>query len=300
MTSVSAAHRSADEAAALALGGGARDGASGNASDELVARLRALHASAAPSPLPFVTLSYAQSLDGSLTAARGAPTALSCAATLTFTHQLRAAHAALLVGVGTLLSDDPSLTVRLCAGASPVAVVVDAALRTPPGCRAVRAWRDGGARAERAPIVLHARAPALGGEEGEEEGAAWAARRAALLGAGVRLVEVPAAAGAARAHLDLRAALAALAAAPFSLASVMVEGGASVLASFCEQQGGGGPPLVAAAAVTLAPLLLPGGLHIGASGGAPGTPLRLRFERAALVGQDLVALATAAWGGGDF
>jgi len=262
-----------------------------DAADELVRHLLSLQSAARPSAFPFVTLSYAQSLDGSLAARRGTPTALSCAASLRFTHLLRAAHAALLVGVGTLLSDDPSLTVRLCAGASPAAVVADAALRTPPGCRAVRAWRDGGARGERAPIVLHAPPPDGGGER-----AAWDARRAALLGAGVRLVEVAPAArsGGGGAHLDLRAALAALAAPPFSLASVMVEGGASLLASFCEQQGGGGPPLAAAAAVTLAPLLLPGGLHIGASGGGPGAPLRLRFERVAMVGEDVVALAVAA------
>lgn len=266
--------------------------------DALAHHIRELQASSAPSLLPFVTLSYAQSLDGGLAAARGAPTALSCPATLRFTHLLRASHAALLVGIGTLLSDDPSLTVRHCAGSSPVAVVIDAALRTPPGCRAVCAWRDGGARGERAPIVLHAPAPGGGAGCVEEEGAAWEARRAALLGAGVRLVEVAVAAAGggsgARTHLDLRAALAVLAAPPFSLASVMVEGGAGVLASFCEQQGSGGPPLVAAVAVTLAPLLLPGSLHIGPSGGGPGAPLRLRFKHVALVGQDVVALAVVA------
>jgi GTP cyclohydrolase II len=258
--------------------------------DDLVRHLCLLQSIPRTSSLPFTTLSYAQSLDGSLAARRGAPTALSCPSTLRFTHLLRAAHSALLVGVGTLLSDDPSLTVRLCDGASPVAVVVDAALRTPPGCRAVRAWREGGARGERAPIVLHAPRPDAGA------GKEWDARRALLLAAGVRLVEVGTVArrGEGGAHVDLRAALAALAAPPFSLPSVMVEGGASVLASFCEQEGSAGPPLVAAAAVTLAPLLLPGGLHIGPSGGALGTPLRLRFERAALVGQDVVALAVVA------
>ena len=49
---------------------------------------------------PFVTLIYAQSLDGSLAAAPGQPLALSGPEAMTFTHQLRAAHDAILVGIG--------------------------------------------------------------------------------------------------------------------------------------------------------------------------------------------------------
>src|SRR5215211_6408039 len=62
---------------------------------------------------PFVTLSYAQSVDGSIAARLGQPLALSGALAMTLTHQLRAAHDAILVGIGTVLADNPRLTVRL-------------------------------------------------------------------------------------------------------------------------------------------------------------------------------------------
>lgn len=84
---------------------------------------------------PLVTLSYAQSLDGSLTLSRGAPLAISSPETQRLTHQLRAMHDAILVGIGTVLADDPRLTVRLVDGADPQPVVLDSRLRMPLSAR---------------------------------------------------------------------------------------------------------------------------------------------------------------------
>ncbi|MFN3308305.1 MAG: RibD family protein [Anaerolineales bacterium] len=78
-----------------------------------------------------MTLSYAQSLDGSLTLARGRPLCLSSPPTLRLTHQLRALHDAILVGIGTVLADNPRLTVRLVRGKQPQAVILDSHLRLP-------------------------------------------------------------------------------------------------------------------------------------------------------------------------
>lgn len=78
-----------------------------------------------------MTLSYAQSLDGSLTLARGRPLSLSSPPALRLTHHLRALHDAILVGIGTVLSDNPRLTVRLVRGKQPQAVVLDSHLRLP-------------------------------------------------------------------------------------------------------------------------------------------------------------------------
>mmetsp|Transcript_34521 Transcript_34521/g.55844 ORF Transcript_34521/g.55844 Transcript_34521/m.55844 type:complete len:147 (+) Transcript_34521:57-497(+) len=80
---------------------------------------------------PFVTLTYAQSLDGSISAERGSPLLLSGKESMTMTHALRAAHDAILVGVGTLIADDPSLNVRHVNGTNPRPIILDSSLRMP-------------------------------------------------------------------------------------------------------------------------------------------------------------------------
>jgi riboflavin-specific deaminase-like protein len=84
---------------------------------------------------PFVTLSYAQSWDGSITLQSGESLALSSEKSLLLTHQLRSIHDGILVGIGTVLSDDPLLNVRQCAGPDPQPIVLDAHLRIPPAAR---------------------------------------------------------------------------------------------------------------------------------------------------------------------
>lgn len=84
---------------------------------------------------PFVTLSYAQSLDGSIALRACEPLALSGSEALRLTHQLRSMHDGILVGIGTVLSDNPRLTVRHWAGASPQPIVLDSHLRMPSEAR---------------------------------------------------------------------------------------------------------------------------------------------------------------------
>lgn len=84
---------------------------------------------------PFVTLSYAQSLDGSIALRAGEPLALSSAGSLRLTHQLRSMHDSILVGIGTVLSDDPQLTVRYWQGINPQPIVLDSHLRFPGNAR---------------------------------------------------------------------------------------------------------------------------------------------------------------------
>ena len=84
---------------------------------------------------PFVTLSYAQSWDGSITTRSGESLALSGAEATRLTHQLRSLHDGILVGIGTVLTDDPQLTVREWSGPNPQPIVLDSQLRMPVNAR---------------------------------------------------------------------------------------------------------------------------------------------------------------------
>jgi 3,4-dihydroxy 2-butanone 4-phosphate synthase/GTP cyclohydrolase II len=84
---------------------------------------------------PLVTLCYAQSLDGSITARRGSPLLLSGEESFRYVHRLRAACDGILVGIGTVLADDPQLTVRLVPGKHPQPIILDRGLRFPASAR---------------------------------------------------------------------------------------------------------------------------------------------------------------------
>lgn len=71
-----------------------------------------LAGSTKPASLPFVTLTYACSLDGMIALAPGVRTALSGPETKSMTHYLRLKHDAILVGAGTAVADAPSLNCR--------------------------------------------------------------------------------------------------------------------------------------------------------------------------------------------
>jgi GTP cyclohydrolase II len=86
---------------------------------------------------PSVTVHYAQTLDGRIATRTGDSQWISGQASLVLAHALRASHAAVVVGAGTVAADDPRLTPRLVEGPAPVRVVLDSALRLSPSARVV-------------------------------------------------------------------------------------------------------------------------------------------------------------------
>jgi riboflavin-specific deaminase-like protein len=84
---------------------------------------------------PYVVAQLGQSLDGRIATVSGDSRWINGADALDHLHALRAAVDAVVVGVGTVVADDPQLTVRRVAGEHPARVVIDPTGRAPNGAR---------------------------------------------------------------------------------------------------------------------------------------------------------------------
>jgi diaminohydroxyphosphoribosylaminopyrimidine deaminase/5-amino-6-(5-phosphoribosylamino)uracil reductase len=92
---------------------------------------------------PFVTLKIAQTLDGRIADARGRSQWITNEQSRRYVHALRGMHDAVLVGVGTVLADDPRLTARLLGAPQPYRVVLDSRLSIPINSHLVKQNGDG-------------------------------------------------------------------------------------------------------------------------------------------------------------
>jgi diaminohydroxyphosphoribosylaminopyrimidine deaminase / 5-amino-6-(5-phosphoribosylamino)uracil reductase len=93
---------------------------------------------------PHVMLKLAVSADGKAGAAGRKPIAITGEAAREQVHLMRAQSDAIMIGIGTALADDPLLTCRLpgMGKISPVRIVLDSALRLPPGGRLAKSARE--------------------------------------------------------------------------------------------------------------------------------------------------------------
>lgn len=87
---------------------------------------------------PYITLKFAQTLDGRIAAQDGSSKWISGPQALKFAHRLRAENDAVLIGIQTVLTDDPALTVRLIKGKNPMRIVLDRRLRIPLDARLIK------------------------------------------------------------------------------------------------------------------------------------------------------------------
>ena len=83
--------------------------------------------------MPFVTAKFACSLDGKIATSTGESQWISCEESRKFTHHLRDISDAIMVGSGTVLADNPTLTTRLenFSGKNPARIIVDSLAKTP-------------------------------------------------------------------------------------------------------------------------------------------------------------------------
>jgi diaminohydroxyphosphoribosylaminopyrimidine deaminase/5-amino-6-(5-phosphoribosylamino)uracil reductase len=191
------------------------------------ARLNAPFLHAARSGRPFVLLKAAQTLDGRIATASGHSKWITSSEQRRQARWLRRLHDAVLVGIGTVLADDPLLLPSPRTRRPFARVVLDSQLRLPATSRLVRSVNA------RAPVLVLTRS-------------ADAPRRRDLEREGVEVLEIPGS----REDVSLEGALEALGAR--GIASVMVEGGSEVLGSFLAAR------LVDQVALFDAPLLLGG------------------------------------------
>lgn len=158
--------------------------------------------------MPFVTVKLAQTLDGRIATATGDSQWISGPSSLKLAHKLRGEHDAIMVGIGTVLRDDPRLTVRLVNGRDPLRVILDSSLRLPAEARVLA----GGAAQNTLVITTTA---------------ADLERTAEIERLGAEVLKVESAAG--RSGVDVRKALENLGGRGIS--SVLVEGGAATVTS---------------------------------------------------------------------
>jgi diaminohydroxyphosphoribosylaminopyrimidine deaminase/5-amino-6-(5-phosphoribosylamino)uracil reductase len=92
--------------------------------------------------MPFVILKIAQSLDGKIATPRGESKWITGKKAREYVHKLRNEIDALLVGIGTVQKDNPSLTCRIHGGRNPYRIIVDSSLQIPLNAKVLR-FNDG-------------------------------------------------------------------------------------------------------------------------------------------------------------
>jgi len=206
---------------------------------------------------PRVILNAAMTLDGKI-ATRFGDSRISSRADLKRLHGLRSRADAVMIGVGTQLSDDPLLTVRRVKGRNPIRVVVDSLARTPTNSR-ILSTKDGCTI-----IAVSKRAPNRRIQELQQQGAK-------IIRCGNR-------------RIDLRGLLGTLHTMGIKL--VLLEGGAKLNWSMLVNK------LVDEIRVNVAPLVVGGEkattLVEGAGVGKMSDAIKLSFAKIARNGNELV------------
>jgi len=147
--------------------------------------------------LPLVSMKAAMSLDGKIATAAGESQWITGEPARKLAHRLRGEHDAIMVGVETVLADDPQLTVRMARGRNPLRVIVDSRGRTPGAARlltsderpAIVAVTDAAPAASRRRLEAAGAAVWVAPAAGGRVDLCWLLRRLAQQGVNSLLIE---------------------------------------------------------------------------------------------------------------
>jgi len=210
--------------------------------------------------IPLVTLKFAQTLDGRIATVTGSSQWISSEGFRRMAHRLRATSDAVMVGIDTVLADDPELTVRLVRGRNPVRIIPDTRLRMPLEAKVVSSR-------EKSPVII-----ATTSRADERK-----LSRLRKMGIEVLITQ-----GDKAGEIDLKNLLGILG--QRGISSVLVEGGARVITSLLRQD------LVDRVVIAVAPKIM--GKGIEAVGELNirevSQALKLSFRKISRVGEDLV------------
>lgn len=91
---------------------------------------------------PYVVMKYAMTLDGKIATYTGASKWITGEEARTYVHKQRHRYRAIMVGVGTILTDNPLLTCRIEGGRNPIRIICDTKLRTPLDSQLVQTAKE--------------------------------------------------------------------------------------------------------------------------------------------------------------
>ncbi len=92
--------------------------------------------------LPYIVMKFAETLDGKIASHTGASRWITGPKARQHVHEQRARYAAILVGIGTVLADDPMLNCRLPGAHQPLRIILDSKLRIPLGSQIVQSTKE--------------------------------------------------------------------------------------------------------------------------------------------------------------
>lgn len=91
---------------------------------------------------PYVTFKYAMTADGKIASATGKSRWISCEESRKEVHMMRHENQAIMVGIGTVLADDPMLNCRIEGGKDPIRIICDSDLRIPMDSQIVKTAKE--------------------------------------------------------------------------------------------------------------------------------------------------------------